>query len=234
MMNLRRKNAAAALCLLAGLAVFSAACGKKNTEETDSVTAAETATVSEAETASGTENAEEEPTLSQPQREMDEIQSEEPAGILTGTVEEAAMNTLVIVNADYPDGVTFSKEDAAVGLKDGLELDSEVTVFYMGTLGKDGKLENGDVPAAELVRDARDGDGEREAGVISGKVLGMGMSVLTIQTEDGQEISFEQDPKPVNLTDGPADGEEVHVLYSNEKDVLWYVPELIWSEAETQ
>ena len=229
MRNLRgiSRRVTAVLCVTAGLAVFSAGCGKKtDVTETESSFTEETETAAEKETEKETEA----PTLAQPEREMDEIRSEKAAGILTGTVEDAAMNTIVVANDQFPDGVTFSKEDAAVSLEDGLLLDEEVTVFYLGTLAGDGKLEDGSVPAAQLVRDVREGDEERQAGIVSGKVLGMGMSVLTIRTADGQEISFEQDPKPVNLTDGPADGEEVSVLYSNEKDIPWYVPELIWTE----
>lgn len=63
---------------------------------------------------------------------MPELQSEDDIGIFCGTVKDAGMNTMVVANKEYPDGVVFAKEDAAVSLVDGLLLEHEVTVFYRG------------------------------------------------------------------------------------------------------
>lgn len=214
--RIKKYAAAAVITASVILAVAGAAgCSKKETP-VESTRAAESASVQETdgpeESAEETEN---------PVRKMPELKSEEEIGMMTGEVKDAAMNTLVVANEQYPDGIEFSKEDAAVSLSDGLVLDEEVTVFFRGTLKKGAAL------TAELVRDKRDGDEDCEAGLISGEVLGIGMSAVTIRTEDGKEISFEQDPKPVNLTEGPAEGTKVSIFYSCKKGEQWYVPELI-------
>lgn len=217
----RKYAAAAALALAVVLTAAGAAgCAKKEKPaETAAVTEAQTqgSTKETGETAESTDSS----TLEAPERTMPKLQSEEAVGMFTGTVKDAAMNTLVVANSDYPDGITFSKEDAAVSLADGLKLDEEVTVFYRG------ELKEKEAMMAELVRDKRDGDEDGEAGVISGEVLGIGMSAVTIRTKEGKEISFEQDPKPVNVTDGPQEGMEVSIFYSCKKGEQWYVPELI-------
>lgn len=217
----RKYAAAVALALAVVLTAAGAAgCAKKEKPaETAAVTEAQTqgSTKETGETAESTASS----TLEAPERTMPKLQSEEAVGMFTGTVKDAAMNTLVVANSDYPDGITFSKEDAAVSLADGLKLDEEVTVFYRG------ELKEKEAMMAELVRDKRDGDEDGEAGVISGEVLGIGMSAVTIRTKEGKEISFEQDPKPVNVTDGPQEGMEVSIFYSCKKGEQWYVPELI-------
>lgn len=215
-----RKYAAAAALALA-VAVSAAGCAKKERPaETAAVTGAQTEEPAK-ETGETGESTAEAATLGIPERTMPQLQSEEAVGMFTGTVKDAAMNTLVVANSSYPDGITFSKEDAAVSLADGLKLDQEVTVFYRGG------LKEKEAMTAELVRDKRDGDETGEAGVISGEVLGIGMSAVTIRTKEGKEISFEQDPKPVNLTEGPQEGAKVSILYSCKKGEQWYVPELI-------
>ena len=128
-------------------------------------------------------------------------------------VKDAGMNTMVVANKEYPDGVVFAKEDAAVSLADGLLLEHEVTVFYRGKID----LSSSSGVKAELVRDPRDGDKDCLAGVVSGEVLGVGMSVITIKTGTGTEVSFEQEPKPVNLTSGPLEGDKERIM----------VPELV-------
>ena len=171
------------------------------------------------------ESAQEETTAANP-HEMPELKSEETVGILSGTVKDATMNTVIVANEEYPDGVAFSKEDAGVNLAGGLLIDHKVTVLYRGEIGK----EKDASVMAELVRDERDGDQDREAGVISGEVMSVGMSVITIRTSDGTEISFEQDPKPVNLTSGPLEGDKVMIYYSCQKGETVYAPELIAGE----
>ena len=53
------------------------------------------------------------------------------------------------------------------------------------------------------------------------------MSVITIKTGAGTEVSFEQEPKPVNLTSGPLEGDKVTIFYSHKPGGTIYVPELI-------
>lgn len=154
---------------------------------------------------------------------MPEIKSEAGINIMSGTVKDAAMNTVVIVNEEYPDGIVFAKEDAAVKLADGLLLDEEITVFYSGEIDPSGS----NAPRAELVRDVREKDKDCRAGVVSGEVLGIGMSAITIRMEDGTEVSFEQDPKPVVLAENLAEGTEVTIFYSHKEGSTVYIPELI-------
>lgn len=216
----KRKNGrlagrlAAALLLTISIAALAAGCAKKTDPAGTSQPPEETGTSQAVVT---TEESTENP------RTMPELKSEDEINIMCGTVKDAGMNTLVVANEEYPNGVVFAKEDAAVGLSEGLVIDHEVTVFYRGKINlTDSKAVN-----AELVRDPREGDKDCRAGVVSGEVLGVGMSVITIRTEEGTEVSFEQDPKPVNLSAGPVEGDEVTIFYSHKQGETIYVPELI-------
>ena len=214
------KKYAAAAALSAAVVLAAAGCSKQGkptepSQTTESASAVETD--EPAESAQASESAQE----AAPGRTMPKLESEEEIGMMTGVVKDAAMNTVVVSNSQYPDGITFSKEDAAVSLADGLKLDGEITVIFRGTLKEGASL------TAELVRDKRDGDEDRRAGVVSGEVLGIGMSAVTIRTKDGKELSFEQDPKPVNVTDGPMEGEKIQIFYSFKEGEQWYAPEMI-------
>lgn len=204
---------AAALVLTAAAAVMVSGCGKKTEPAETGQQTVESAVSSE----SSSEESTADPRI------MPELQSEDEISIFCGTVKDAGMNTVVVANKDYPDGVVFAKEDAAVSLADGLLLDHEVTVFYRGKID----LSASSGVQAELVRDPREGDKDCQAGVVSGEVLGVGMSVITIKTKSGTEVSFEQDPKPVNLTGGPLEGDTVTIFYSHKQGETIYVPELI-------
>lgn len=205
---------AAALLLTLSIAAMASGCAKKTDPVGTSQPQEETKT---SETAVTTEESTGDP------RKMPELKSEDEINIMCGTVKDAGMNTVVVANEEYPDGVVFAKEDAAVSLTGGLAIDHEVTVFYRGEI----KLEDSKPVHAELVRDPREGDKDCLAGVVSGEVLGVGMSVITIRTEEGTEVSFEQDPKPVNLSEGPVEGDDVTIFYSHKKGGTIYVPELI-------
>lgn len=145
--------------------------------------------------------------------------------ILTGKVTDAGTGTVTIMSERYPGGVTFSKEDVVTQFENGLLLEQEITIFYQG------EIENGSAAEVKVqfIRDKRDKDNECQAVVISGKVVSVGMSAITIETEAGKTISFEQDPKPVNLTNGPVEGDTVTILYSynDEGGDGAVVPELI-------
>lgn len=150
----------------------------------------------------------------------------EAVHVICGTVKDAGMSTVTITSKAYPDGITFLKDDAATSFSEGLLLDHEITVFYSGEI----KDQDTSKVAVELLRDKREGDENCQAAMISGKVLGVGMSALLIGTEDGRELGFEQNPKPVNLTEGPNEEEQVTILYSFPKGKQLegdLVPELI-------
>lgn len=130
--------------------------------------------------------------------------------VISGTVTDAGTGTVTIKTDRYPEGVTFSITDVATGLSEGLLVDQEITVFYRGD------IRGGDASgvAAELLRDKREGDVEAQAAEVTGKVSEIGMSVISIETTDGRYLSFEQNPKPVNMTTGPLEGDTVTILYS--------------------
>lgn len=145
--------------------------------------------------------------------------------IITGTVTDAGTSTVTITTAKYPEGLTFSTEDAATGFAEGPLVGQELTLFYSGEI----KDKDASAVTVELIRDKRDGDEDTQAALVSGKIAGIGMSVVTIETTDGKSISFEQNPKPVNTTEGPLEGEEVTIIYSYQDEAHEgaVVPELI-------
>lgn len=151
--------------------------------------------------------------------------SGDTVSIITGTVTDAGTSTVTITTAKYPEGLTFSKEDAATGFAEGLLIGQEITLFYSGEI----KDKDASAVTVELIRDKRDGDEDTQAALVSGKIAGIGMSVITIETTDGKSISFEQDPKPVNTTEGPLEGDEVTIIYSYQDEAHEgaVVPELI-------
>ncbi len=246
-MNDRNKRkllaAGMALCLAASL-LSACKSGGEETEQTSAETESEsvpasTQAESAKESAAQPETDAGEPTLPVPSRAMEEIQEEESIGIFSGTVEEETAGRLLVSNEAYPEGIAFAADSSLysaelMDVESSLEAEAisgrEVTVFYRGDL--EGEDPDEELPSVVLVREARDGDETRTAGEVSGEVLGMGMSVITIRTDEGQEISFEQDPRPVNATDGPMEGERVTILYSEEDGGQWYVPELILDAAE--
>lgn len=219
----------AAAVLTAGIAAAVSGCARK--AETAASTAAETETVAEsgaAETAAESgpaENAAETAAQSTAASKTQAGVNGEVVGVITGTVTEAGMSTVAITTPKYPEGITFLKEDAATGFAEGLLPDQEITIFYRG------EIKGGDTSGVtvELLRDKRDGDEDAEASMITGTVVGIGMSVITLETEDGKTVSFEQDPKPVNMTDGPMEGEKVTLIYSYQDEASEgaVVPELI-------
>lgn len=248
-MNDRNKRkllaAGMALCLAASL-LSACKSGGEETEQTSAETESEsvpagTQAESTEESAAQPETDAGEPTLPVPSRAMEEIQEEESIGIFSGTVEEETADQLLVSNEAYPEGIAFVADRTLysaelMDVESSLEAEAisgrEVTVFYRGDLEAAGEDPDEELPSVVLVREARDGDETRTAGEVSGEVLGMGMSVITIRTDEGQEISFEQDPRPVNATDGPMEGERVTILYSEEDGGQWYVPELILDAAE--
>lgn len=130
--------------------------------------------------------------------------------LLSGVVTDAEADTVTIRSGRYPDGITFSKGSAALGLTSELAAGKEITVFYRG------EISNGDTSGVtpELLRDKREGDEEAQAAMATGEIISIGMSVITIETADGKNISFEQDPKPVNTTKQTVEGDLVTIIYS--------------------
>lgn len=224
----------AAAVLTAGIAAAVSGCARK--AETAASTAAETESAAEsgaagtaAESAADSSAA---GTVAETAADSSEEASKtqaggngEVVGVITGTVTEAGMSTVAITTPKYPEGITFLKEDAATEFAEGLLPDQEITIFYRG------EIKGGDTSGVtvELLRDKRDGDEDAEASMITGTVVGIGMSVITLETEDGKTVSFEQDPKPVNMTDGPMEGEKVTLIYSYQDEASEgaVAPELI-------
>lgn len=150
---------------------------------------------------------------------------------ITGQVTDAGMSTVTITTDKYPEGITFLKEDVPVSFADGLTVGQEITVFYSG------ELQDGDASAVsvELIRDKREHDEDIQVAAITGRIAAIGMSAVTIETEDGRTASFEQDPKPVTTTDGLKETDKVTIIYSyqDEGSEGAIVPELIkWAGVE--
>ena len=111
--------------LTVGVLTFAAGCGRQ--EETEPASASQSA-VEEAED----DTSETSGTLSQ--EEEGKTQGTETVSVMTGTVLDAAMNSIVIQNQEYPDGIIFSKEDSAASFTDGLTLGLDATLFYTGRI----------------------------------------------------------------------------------------------------
>ena len=141
-------------------------------------------------------------------RIMPELQSEDDIGIFCGTVKDAGMNTMVVANKEYPDGVVFAKEGC--GRKPGGRTASGTRGH--GLLPGKIDLSSSSGVKAELIRDPRDGDKDCRAGVVSGEVLGVGMSVITIKTGAGTEVSLNRNPSRLTLTSGPLEGDKVTIF----------------------
>ncbi|MEG2296210.1 MAG: hypothetical protein RSC13_01080 [Clostridium sp.] len=219
-MQLRNKQICIFL-LSAGIAAMATGCAKKTETVVQSTEA--TQTTEAVQTSEPVQTSESVAKESEKEKEP-EVQGE-TINIMTGVVSEAGMSTVTITNAKYPAGITFLKEDAATGFADGLLLKQEITIFYRGEV----KGTDASAATVELLRDKRSGDEESEAAMVSGKVLGIGMSAVSIETDDGKTFTFEQDPKPVNMTDGPMEGDHVTIIYSYQDEAREgeVVPELI-------
>lgn len=230
--------------LLLGTVGLLSGCAKKQTASGESASAAVTASSGAAAEAGATadgdaaskESAQTSgPADSSESKTAEPTLPEKPEGrpvegqevhVMCGTVKDAGMSTVTVTSKAYPDGITFLKEDAATSFSEGLLLDHEITVFYSGEM----RDQDSSKVTVELLRDKREGDENCQAAMVSGKVLGVGMSALLIGTEDGRELGFEQNPKPVNLTEGPNEEEQVTILYSFPKGKQLegdLVPELI-------
>ena len=144
--------------LTVGVLTFAAGCGRQ--EETKPASASQSA-VEEAED----DTSETSGTLSQ--EEEGKTQGTETVSVMTGTVLDAAMNSIVIQNQEYPDGIIFSKEDSAASFTDGLTLGLDATLFYTGRIQGDDTTETEVV----LVRDGRDGDDGLAAFLVSGRTF---------------------------------------------------------------
>lgn len=225
MMNRKKmRNLLYTAALAAGIAAAATGCARK-AETPAQTTAAESSTAPETSAEAAETNIAETVKETTASDKSEDTASENMVGMITGTVKDAGMSTVVITNQKYPEGITFLKEDAATGFAEGLLADHEITIFYSGEI-KDGDASGVTV---ELLRDKRDGDDTSEAAKVSGTVVSIGMSVISIETEDGKIISFEQDPKPVNMAEGPVEGDKVTIIYSyqDESNEGAVVPELI-------
>lgn len=219
------------ITLAAAVASTAAGCSGKSGEgvRTETVEAAKEATeTSPVNESAGTETSEAAAAAVQAEGNKTEIKASVIAptvSVISGTVTDAGMSTVTIMSDKYPEGITFSKEDAATGFAEGLKTEQKITVFYTG------EISNGDASGAavELLRDYRDSDAGAQAAMMTGKVVSVGMSVISIETEDGRTASFEQDPKPVSTTDGLKETDRVTIVYSyqDEGGEGAIVPELI-------
>lgn len=187
--------------LTVGVLTFAAGCGRQ--EETKPASASQSA-VEEAED----DTSETSGTLSQ--EEEGKTQGTETVSVMTGTVLDAAMNSIVIQNQEYPDGIIFSKEDSAASFTDGLTLGHDATLFYTGRIQGDDTTETEVV----LVRDGRDGDDGLAAFLVSGTVSAVSGEELTVEADDKTEVTVKRGSELMELEGEPQEGDLVTVLYS--------------------
>ena len=149
---------------------------------------------------------------------------------VTGVVTDAAMNTLTVKMADGAE-LSFSTMDATVDMKDGLLLGDTVAITYTGDI-KDGDTSGASVT---LVRDGADNsknplrlaaasesaapdapvEGEpAQEQSITGTVQAIGMSAVTIKTDDGTELSFLMDGVEITVSEGPLEGDRLTLVYT--------------------
>ena len=159
---------AAAVLLAASVAALASGCGQKEAQETSAPESTVSQTEESASQAEETESPEEE-------------NQSGAVSVMTGTVLDAAMNSIVIQNEEYPQGLIFSKENSASSFSEGLTLDMNVTLFYTG------ETDGEDTTKTEviLVRESRDSDSTLTAGSVSGTVSEVTSEAVVIETEDG-------------------------------------------------
>ena len=123
-------------------AMIVTACGQQNNE----TTSAEAETTMEAESQETEESSEEASAEEETSKEDTDAAAEAAEEKqITGTVVDAAMNSIIIRTDDGRD-LSFSKEDAETDLKDGLLLDIKVTITYTGEIDGD------DATGAKVIR----------------------------------------------------------------------------------
>ena len=190
-------NITAAVLLAALVTVLVSGCGKKEALETS----ASESTVSQTEESFSQE--------AETDNSEDESQ-DQAVSVMTGTVLDAAMNSIVIQNEEYPQGLIFSQENSAAGFSEGLTLDMNVTLFYTG------ETDGEDTTKTEviLVRESRDSDSTLTAGSVSGTVSEATPEAVVIETEDGEKISVARGHELSETEKEPEAGDQLTVYYS--------------------
>ena len=180
---------AAAVLLTASVAALASGCGQKEAQETSAPESTVSQTEESASQAEETESPEEE-------------NQSGAVSVMTGTVLDAAMNSIVIQNEEYPQGLIFSKENSASSFSEGLTLDMNVTLFYTGET------------EVILVRESRDSDSTLTAGSVSGTVSEVTSEAVVIETEDGEKISVARGHELSETEKEPEAGDQLTVYYS--------------------
>lgn len=187
----------AALLLAASVAALASGCGQKEPQETSGAESTASQTEESSSQAEETENSEEE-------------RQNKTVSVMTGTVLDAAMNSIVIQNEEYPEGLIFSKEASAAGFSEGLTLDMNVTLFYTGETDGDDTAKTEVI----LVRESRDSDSTLTAGSVSGKAALVSAEEIIIETEDGERVSVTRDHEISETEKEPEAGDLLTVYYS--------------------
>ena len=195
---------AAAVLLTASVAALASGCGQKEAQETS----APESTVSQTEESAS--QAEESASQAEETESPEEENQSGAVSVMTGTVLDAAMNSIVIQNEEYPQGLIFSKENSASSFSEGLTLDMNVTLFYTG------ETDGEDTTKTEviLVRESRDSDSTLTAGSVSGTVSEVTSEAVVIETEDGEKISVARGHELSETEKEPEAGDQLTVYYS--------------------
>ncbi|MBS6517100.1 MAG: hypothetical protein KH353_02750 [Clostridium sp.] len=186
-----------AVVLAASVTALASGCGKEEIQETSMPES----TVSQTEESSSQTTA---PEDSESEKQRGEV------SVMTGTVLDAAMNSIVIQNEEYPQGLIFSKENSAAGFSEGLTLDMNVTLFYTG------ETDGEDTTKAEvvLVRESRDSDSTLTAGSVSGTVSEVTSEALIIEPESGEKVSVARGHEVLETEKEPEAGDQLTIYYS--------------------
>ena len=189
---------AAAVLLAASVAALASGCGQKEAQETSAPESTVSQTEESASQAEETESLEEE-------------NQSGAVSVMTGTVLDAAMNSIVIQNEEYPQGLILTpRKILHPAFPEGLTLDMNVTLFYTG------ETDGEDTTKTEviLVRESRDSDSTLTAGSVSGTVSEVTSEAVVIETEDGEKISVARGHELSETEKEPAAGDQLTVYYS--------------------
>lgn len=140
------------------------------------------------------------------------------AGTLTGTIEDISVDRIVIL-ADDGSSYYFTIYEAAVNLVNGMQQGNYVTVDYVGD------IHGPDLVAATAISDNDPAAGDATvnpgatmegASYISGTVSAMGMTTMTITTDDGEELTFDTTNATHCYTEGVQAGSYLTIEYTGE------------------
>ena len=108
---------------------------------------------------------------------------------ISGSVVEASMNTISVAPDGYTDIYTFDVSDATHHYANGIQTGNRVTITYTGDISN---------AIVSLVVD--EDENATSGSQYTGTVLGATMNTITIQTDDGAQITFDKEDAQSNVS----------------------------------